>query len=76
MTKLKCYELKEMLGLHSGYEIFKSGKDVKIHFDEAVTKEFEEKTLDFLRRKGLSVTPETIPTNGYYTVEWKNDNNR
>lgn len=75
--KLKCYELSQMLGGDShgyildgkGY-IFKSGKDVKLHFDKIVTPEFEEKTLDFLRRKGLSVIPDTIPTDGYYTVEW------
>lgn len=68
MTKLKCYELKEILknhGLYYGYEVFKSGKDVKIRiYCQA------REILDYLRGKGLSVIPDTIPPDGYYTVEW------
>ena len=80
MTKLKCYELKEILEknyLLDGYEIFKSGKDVKIHFNEQFIKDkryglelLEKLCLDCIHSHNLSIIPETIPTNGYYTVEW------
>ena len=68
MTKLKCYELKSILkgrGFVYGYEVFKSGKDVKIRIYAD-----EQDILDYLHEFGFSITPETIPTNGYYTVEW------
>jgi hypothetical protein len=75
--KLKCYELSQMLGGDShghildgkGY-IFKSGKDVKIRFVDVGNPKLEQNTLDFLRSKGLKCLPDTIPTDGYYTVEW------
>jgi hypothetical protein len=68
MTKLKCYELKSILKNHGivyGYEVFKSGKDVKIRIYAD-----EQDILDYLHEFGFSVIPDTIPTDGYYTVEW------
>ena len=73
--KLKCYELSQMLGVDShghildgkGY-IFKSGKDVKIRFVDVGNPKLEQNTLDFLRSKGFKCIPDTIPTDGYYTV--------
>ena len=67
--KLKCYQLKHILNINgfvSGFEIFKSGKNVILHifFNE-------DSILDFVHENGFSITPKTIPTNGYYTIEFK-----